>query len=175
MKKIQYLFAKVRSKIFKNNEIINDYFRKQGITLGEKCKIYSNILSSEPYLITIGDNVTFSNDVQLINHDNSICKIHPDKTDVFGKIKIGNNCFIGARVTILYGVELADDVIVAAGSVVTRSFNESRIIIGGNPAKKIGDWDTFAEKVSYNALNIEGLSSLEKKNMIFDDRILIKK
>lgn len=65
---------------------------------------------------------------------------------MFGKISIGKNCFIGANSVILYGVTLADNIIVAAGSVVTKSFHEERIIIGGNPAKKISTWDSFAEK-----------------------------
>jgi len=175
LKNIQYFGAKLKSKLFRNDDMINNYFRKQGITIGNNCHIYSNILSSEPYLISIGDNVTFSNDVQLINHDNSICKIFPDKTDIFGRITIGNNCFIGARTILLYGVTLADDIIVAAGSVVTRSFSESGIIIGGNPAKKIGNWDTFAKKVSPYALNIEGLSPSEKKQLILCDQTLIKR
>ena len=173
--KAGYFIAKFKSKVFKNDEFINKYFRRKGVNLGENCNIYSNILTSEPYLITIGNNVTFSNGVQLINHDNSISKIIPTTTDVFGEIKIGDNCFIGAKSIILYGVVLADDIIVAAGSVVTQSFKESRIIIGGNPAKKISDWDTFANKVRLNAINIEGLTSIEKKQIISNDKILIKK
>lgn len=66
---------------------------------------------------------------------------------MFGKIVVGNNCFIGERATLLYGVELADNIIVAAGSVVTKSFSESNIIIGGNPAKKISTWEQFRKKV----------------------------
>lgn len=59
---------------------------------------------------------------------------------------IGNNCFIGERSTLLYGVTLADNIIVAAGSVVVDSFLNERIIIGGNPARVIGTWDKFFEK-----------------------------
>ena len=58
-------------------------------------------------------------------------------------IRIGNNCWIGANVTILPGVELADHTIVAAGAVVSKSFLEGDCIIGGVPAKiikKIGKY-----------------------------------
>ena len=48
-------------------------------------------------------------------------------------IQIGNNCWIGARVTILDGVSIGEGCIVAAGSVVTRSF-PSYSTIGGIPA-----------------------------------------
>jgi acetyltransferase-like isoleucine patch superfamily enzyme len=49
-------------------------------------------------------------------------------------IKIGKNCWIGSKVTILDGVEIGAGSIIAAGSVVTKSFDENSII-GGVPAK----------------------------------------
>ncbi len=49
-------------------------------------------------------------------------------------IKIGNNCWIGSKVTILDGVEIGDGCIIAAGAVVNKSF-PSNSIIGGLPAK----------------------------------------
>lgn len=49
-------------------------------------------------------------------------------------IKIGRNCWIGSKVTILDGVEIGDGCIIAAGAVVTTSFPPNSII-GGVPAK----------------------------------------
>lgn len=49
-------------------------------------------------------------------------------------IKIGKNCWIGSKVTILDGVQIGDGSIIAAGAVVNRSFPENSII-GGIPAK----------------------------------------
>ena len=49
-------------------------------------------------------------------------------------IKIGKNCWIGSKVTILDGVSIGNGSIIAAGSVVTKSFSENSII-GGVPAK----------------------------------------
>lgn len=49
-------------------------------------------------------------------------------------IKIGKNCWIGSKVTILDGVEIGDGCILAAGSVITKSFPDNSII-GGVPAK----------------------------------------
>lgn len=49
-------------------------------------------------------------------------------------IKIGKNCWIGSKVTILDGVEIGNGCIIAAGAVVNKSFPENSII-GGVPAK----------------------------------------
>ena len=102
------------------------YLMKKGVSLGKGCHIYSDISSTESYLITLGDNVTISNGVQFITHDNSVSKVIPNVSDVFGKIYIGNNVFIGAKTTILPGVIIEDNTIIAAGCVVTKSFR------GGN-------------------------------------------
>jgi acetyltransferase-like isoleucine patch superfamily enzyme len=51
-----------------------------------------------------------------------------------GATLIGKYCWLGMNSCILPGVKLGDHTIVAAGSVVTRSFEEGYVIIGGNPA-----------------------------------------
>jgi len=53
-------------------------------------------------------------------------------------IKIGKNCWLGANSVILPGVELGDNVIVAAGAVVTKSFSNN-LVIGGVPAKILSE------------------------------------
>ncbi len=150
---IGYTLAKIKSKLKRerHKESINRWFVKQGIELRTDegsgwINICSNIAKNEPHLISIGNNTTIGGEVEFVTHDNSISKILPEATDLFGKIHIGSNCFIGARSVVLYGVTIADDVIVAAGSVVTRSITESRVIVAGNPAKVISTWDKFAEK-----------------------------
>lgn len=154
--------------------VLLSYFRKKGICIGESCHIYSNISTSESYLIRIGNNVTISNDVQFITHDNSISKVLPDFTDVFGKIVIDDNVFIGARSILLPGIKIGRNTIVAAGSVVTKSFGEN-LIIGGNPAHIISDVSTYKLKISSYGINIDGLSKEEKYNLLISsDKLIIK-
>jgi acetyltransferase-like isoleucine patch superfamily enzyme len=49
-------------------------------------------------------------------------------------IKVGKNCWIGSKVTLLDGVTIGDNCVIAAGSVVTKSM-PSNTVIGGVPAK----------------------------------------
>ncbi len=154
-----------------NPELINNFFRKNGVRIGNNCLIYSNILTSDSYLIEIKDKVVISTYVKFVTHDFSVKKVIPNKANLFGKIIIGNNCFIGENSTILYGCELADNIIVAAGSVVTKSFAESNIIIGGNPARIISTWDKFKEKALPFALNCSDVSKLMNEH----PEILVKR
>ena len=137
-------------------KVLTSFFRKSGIKVGEDCVILSNIVSSEPYLISIGSRVTISNGVQILTHDNSIDRVLPNVSDIFGRVSIGDDCFIGAHVTIMPGVTIGNKVIIGAGSVVAKSFVEEGIIIAGNPARKVGDWNTFAEKYKNIAFSISG-------------------
>jgi acetyltransferase-like isoleucine patch superfamily enzyme len=151
-------------------EFMLNFFRNNGVNIGKGCNIYSNILTTESYLITIKDNVTISNDVQFITHDNSICKVNPEYTDLFGEITIGESCFIGARVIILPGVTLAKNIIVGSGSVVTKSFHEPGIIIAGNPARRISNIKQFCENSNNYGFNISGLLKLEKKELLLNNK-----
>ena len=63
-------------------------------------------------------------------------------------VYLHNNVEIGTGSIILPNIVLGPNVIVAAGSVVTKSFSggDTGIIIGGNPAKVIHDWNRIKEK-----------------------------
>lgn len=169
--KIKYLFAKIKSKLFNNHEIIVDYYRKKGVQIGRECLICSDIVSDEPFLISIGDRCVISTDVDFITHDFSISRVIPDKSNLYGKITIGNNCFIGARSVLMYGIELKDNVIVAAGSVVVNSFADSNIVIGGNPARVISTWDDLEEKYKDKATYAAGIKDRVDNN----PEILVKR
>lgn len=156
MGKFGYWAAKFRYVLCgRKHEIINNYFRKRGAVIGSRTHIYTDISSAEPFLIQIGNDVTISSNVSLITHDASVKKYIEGKTDVFGRIYIGNNCFIGMNTTILPGVTLADNCIVAAGSVVTKSVTEPGTVVGGNPARIIGNVDLLRKKYAEIAVNLE--------------------
>ncbi|MGD7043173.1 acyltransferase [Jeotgalibacillus proteolyticus] len=143
--------------------------REKGVKVGEGCRFFSTNFSSEPYLIEIGNNVTITVGVRFITHDGGMWTVRKmldeyKYANIIGKITIGNNVFIGMDSIILPGVNIGENSIVAAGSVVTKSFAKNSII-GGNPAKKISDINSYIEK--NNHLYINTLQMSEKDKNIF--------
>lgn len=88
--------------------------------------------------VTVGDNTIFGNYVS-IHSENHIytdvtIPIRLQGVERLG-VSIGNNCWIGAKVTILDGVIIEDGCIIAAGSVLTNGRYKKNAIYGGVPAK----------------------------------------
>lgn len=80
MKNFEYVLVKLFGKMISvfgvsRKKLMSKWFRHYGMKVGDNCTICCNIMPSEPYLITIGDNVTISAPVQLLTHDNSIIKL----------------------------------------------------------------------------------------------------
>lgn len=84
--------------------------------------------------INIGQNVAISENVSI--WDSDAHKIIRDDYIPAIPITIGNNVWIGMNSVILKGVTLGDGCIVAAGSIVTKSF-PPKCLVGGIPAKII--------------------------------------
>ncbi len=129
-------------------------FKDAGGICGENFKFYCD-MPGEPFLVTIGDDVTIAAGTALLTHDNSVIKCDLDATDYFGRITIGNSCFIGLHSILLPGVTLGDHIIVGAGSVVTKSFPEGNVVIAGNPAKVICTLQEFREKKQHLCVNLD--------------------
>lgn len=113
--------------------------RQMGAKVGERCRFYSLNFFSEPYLIEIGNDVIISGEVIFVTHDGGIYLLKdeiPNIRGYYGKIKIGNNCFIGMGAIILPNIEIGNNCIIGAGAVLTTSFPDNSVIMG-NPAKVI--------------------------------------
>lgn len=61
-------------------------------------------------------------------------------------VVLHDRIWVGNNVTILKGTEINDDTVVATGSIVTKPFYKSNIIIGGNPAKIIKEGIKWCKK-----------------------------
>lgn len=160
-------FYYTRIKHLTDREIQQNYLRSLGMKIGNECYIFSDkIETAEPYLVSLGDHVTIANDVRFATHDASANFYIEGASDIYGRISIGNYVFIGMGTIILPGVTIADHCIIAAGSVVTKSFFEDGVVIGGNPAHLIGTVEELKEKNKNLKLYTWGMSYSEKRTYL---------
>lgn len=66
------------------------------------------------------------------------------KTKV-GRVKIGNNCFIGWGAIVLPNVTIGNNCIIGAGTVITKNIPENSVVVG-NPSRIIGNTNDFIDK-----------------------------
>lgn len=88
--------------------------------------------------VHIGAGTLISWDVLVIDTDaHEIYDAAGMRMNAARPIRIGNSVWIGSRAMILKGVEIADGVVVAAASIVTRTIPAPNVMVGGNPARII--------------------------------------
>ena len=106
---------------------------QKDVRIGKRCKIQSHSFVCE--LVEIGDDCVVAHGVMFINDlFGTGGPAQGDKTQ-WKSTRIGNKVSIGSNATIL-PVTICDNVVIGAGSVVTKNISESGIY-AGNPAKLI--------------------------------------
>lgn len=110
-----------------------------------------NIDANFPWLITIGNNVTFASWVYLAAHDGAAQK-HVGYSKI-GKIVIEDNVFIGARSIILPNVSIGANSVIGAGSVVTKSIPEN-VVASGVPARVLMSIDEYEQHLKKEMKNL---------------------
>jgi acetyltransferase-like isoleucine patch superfamily enzyme len=136
-----------------NGEVILGYFPTAFFLNGY---IYLEARSPTS-IIQIEDGVSMNNNVAIVSDgpgifigkdtmlgtnceifDSDFHELHPDRRrngiPKTGKVEIGENVMIGSNVSILRGVKIGKNAIIANGSVVTRSIPEDALAFG-NPAR----------------------------------------
>ena len=108
------------------------------ITFGNNININNGFSIISEYKITIDDNVLIGYNCSISDSDFHNLEIDKrDETDPKPQeVIIGKNVFIGNNVTVLKGVSLGENSVVATGAIVTKSF-PANVVIGGCPAKII--------------------------------------
>ena len=106
---------------------------QRGAVIGNGCKIQSHSFVCE--LVTIGDNSVIAHGVMFINDKFKSGNPAAGNRELWESTNIGENVSIGSNATIL-PVDICDDVVIGAGSVVTKSISEPGVY-AGCPAKKL--------------------------------------
>ena len=125
------------------------YARKKGVNVGNNCRIYIKSWGSEPFLVSIGDDVTVTSGVKFITHDGSTCLVkdeHGKRYQKFAPITVGSRVFIGVNSIIMPGVTIGSDVVIGAGSVVTKDIPDNSVAIGV-PAKVVSSFEDYQAKI----------------------------
>lgn len=124
--------------------------KEDGLRCGKNVTVMGGArFGSEPYLITLEDNVRLSYNVSFITHDGGTWAFRREEPYIdvnrFGKIVVGENSFVGANVTILPGVRIGRNCVIGAGAVVTKSIPDYSVA-AGVPARVLSDTWAYAEK-----------------------------
>ena len=94
---------------------------------------------AERSTIRIGANTLIGSEFTV--YDSDFHDMHPDRRQSGSHecrpVNIGKNVFIGSRVTVLKGVTIGDNAVIAAGSVVSKDVPND-MIAGGVPARVLG-------------------------------------
>lgn len=147
------------------------YLRKQGCKMGKNVKLNCGIkaFDTEPYLISLGDNVLVAYGVHFVTHDGGVFvlknmqKVDP-KTDKMASIQVGNNVYIGMGAYIMPGVKIGNNCLIGAGVIVTKDIPDNSVAVG-IPAKVVETVDEYyAHCVEKKCLYpTKGLTQEEKR------------
>lgn len=104
---------------------------------------HSNLDGIFPHLVHIGKNCIFAPQSVLMTHDAGYYLLTGEYH--VAPIHIGDNCFIGYRAIVMPGVTIGDNVVVGAGSVVTKDI-PSHSVAAGVPARVICTIEEYLKK-----------------------------
>lgn len=170
MSRLSNLLKRIKMRVASNEEYIN-ILRDEGIRIGEGCTINKDVVfGSEPYLISIGNNVRVTLGVKFITHDGGIfvprnLGLIDQRADKIGKIDIGNNVNIGWNAIIMPGVTIGNNVIVAAGAIVVKDVPDNSVV-AGSPAKVIETIEEYTEKNKEKVLMTKQMKDDDKQKYL---------
>lgn len=116
---------------------------------GENLFFQPRKLPADPKFIKFHNNVVVAADVTFVCHDVMYILYRNMKNKTMAQhidcIEIMDNVFIGLGAVIMPGVKIGPNAVVAAGSIVTKDVLPNSVV-GGNPAKVIGDFESLIKR-----------------------------
>ena len=116
-------------------------FLNSKLTIGKGCSIggVTIIYAEKNSTISIGNDCMFSNGISIRTSDaHTIFDSNTEEViNKGGDIVIGDRVWICQNTTILKNTEIKNDTVIGASSLVNKKFEESNVIIAGNPARVV--------------------------------------
>jgi len=167
---LKYLFFRLRLRFLSpfNKAIAHSKF--YNIKIGKNVRFTGNPnWGSEPFLIEIGDNVTITQNVTFHTHDGGVWVFREKYPfiNVFGKIIVGNNVFIGSNTIILPDVTIGDNVVIGTGSIVTKSIPPN-VVVAGVPAKIIKTIFDYEKSILGKSIILKEKTKDKRKEIIIN-------
>jgi acetyltransferase-like isoleucine patch superfamily enzyme len=157
MKIFNSLWVKIQIYFASSYTVGKIYSKYYDVKIGKNVRFTGKDIyfGSEGYLIDIGDNCTITGGVIFETHDGGVGLFRKEYPgiNVFGRIRVGDNVFIGNRAIIMPNVTIGNNVIIGAGSIVTKSV-PSGSVAAGIPARVIKSFDEYKAKALQNAIYI---------------------
>ena len=126
-------------------------------SIGENCLIQQRKIPLYSELIFLHNNSCIGSDVLFVTHDAihyMLNRLYEDKhfEEKVGCIEVMDNVFIGSGTQIMNNVRIGSNVIIGAGSLITKDIPDNSVY-SGNPARYICDFDDFVEtRIDYSDL-----------------------
>jgi len=146
------------------------FARAVGVRLRGRVRFYGvsrAMFGSEPWLVSLGDNVHVTAGVQFVTHDGGTLILRREYPDLewTAPIWIGDDVYLGIRSIILPGVTIGNRCVIGAGSVVTQDIPDNSVA-AGVPARVVRSVDDYLDRMRAKSLGCGHLPAPQKAAVI---------
>jgi acetyltransferase-like isoleucine patch superfamily enzyme len=137
VEKQQKLLKRLLGKTKNNFCIVAPFWCDYGynIEIGENFFANHNLVVLDGAKVTFGDNVFIAPNCGFYTAGHPVdAQLRNELLEFAHPITVGNNVWFGGNVVVLPGVTIGDNVVIGAGSVVTKDI-PSNVVAVGNPCK----------------------------------------
>lgn len=138
MKKLKKFLLKLGLGNYRaDSDAYLSFLRRKGVKIGTNVGIWQPktviIDSTRPSLLEFGNNIYIGGGSKILTHSGDwhvLRNLYHEMIASSGKVKIEDNVFIGFNVTILKGVTVGSNSIIAAGSIITKDVPPNSVVAG---------------------------------------------